>query len=142
MAGRYSQSQVTALSNSHSQRVFIEAAPRRLGLDEDTLRVRVGERGDLALRIASGHEQAERAPAAAQLEDALAVDQAGASSSWAAAGARSACSWPDAIRRARSPRSPTRTRSVSSSRPRRRGAASMKTRCECELESAVTWLCE
>ena len=46
-----------------------EAARRGLLLDEGALRGRVGDRGDPRLRIALGHPQRQRTPAAAELED-------------------------------------------------------------------------
>ncbi len=54
--------------------------PARLGLllDVAALRVRVRHRGDAAAAVVVGHPQAQRAPAAAQFQDVLAVHQSGA----------------------------------------------------------------
>jgi hypothetical protein len=59
-------------------RRLLEAALVPALLDECALRVRVGDRNDLAVGVVLGHPQGQRTPAAAKLEDALAVREAGA----------------------------------------------------------------
>ena len=54
---------------------IVEAACGRLRLNEFALRLRVGHRGDARRRIALRHPQRQRAPAAAELENMLAVGE-------------------------------------------------------------------
>ena len=55
-----------------------QPAPHRLGLDEGALRMRVRHAGDAAARVALGHPQAQRAPAATEFEHLLAIGEFGA----------------------------------------------------------------
>ena len=56
----------------------VEAALAAARLDELALRTRIGHGGDARARKALGHPQRERAPAAAEFEDVLAVGEFGA----------------------------------------------------------------
>ena len=67
--------EVVHVGGDHPQ--MAEAPPPRLGLDEGALRGGVGDRGDPGGGILLGHPQAERAPAAAELQDLLAVGETG-----------------------------------------------------------------
>ena len=57
---------------------ILQAASRRLGVNELLLRPRIRDAGDTSLGKLLGHPQRERTPAAAEFEDVLAVIEPGA----------------------------------------------------------------
>ena len=75
-AARRRQNQVVDVAGDDVE--VAQPARRGLLLDVQPLRVRIRHGGDARARVVSRHPQAQRAPAAAQLEDALAVGEPGA----------------------------------------------------------------
>ncbi len=66
---------IVHIGSDHAQAE--ESAPRRLRLDVFTLQQGIRHGGDIRVRKCLGHPQRQRAPAAAQLQDALAVGELG-----------------------------------------------------------------